>query len=201
MGSKSRSRNKEIDSQHGGNECAGQPVENSTCWMYECSGMQLLTELFISRHIIVIILHFWLLLRLKDKNTKLNHSPPSKLGYCLDSSSGYRHEYCRCIKGFESVSNCEQRCDIDSECRGYSYRYTHASCYLYTTSNCTHDCLKGNVGKVGKIVEITDNEESGCFIKDNVENIKTTENVEDPEDGIILILIEKLLKFEILFRL
>ena len=39
------------------------------------------------------------------------------------------------------------------------------------------------MGKVGKIVEITDNEESGCFIKDNVKNIETIENVDNLEEG------------------
>ena len=100
----------------------------------------------------------------KAVKTRLNHTQPSKLGYCLDASSGNRPEYCRCSKNSEGTDSCAQRCEMDPECRAYSYRYPHSSCYLYTTSNCTDNCYKRNVGNVGKIVETKDNVESGCFM-------------------------------------
>ena len=102
----------------------------------------------------------------KAVNTQINHSLPSKLGYCLDISSGDRPEYCRCTRNSEGVADCRERCKIDPNCRGYSYRYTHSSCFLYTISGCTKDCSKGNVGMVGEMIEAKDNEESGCFMMD-----------------------------------
>ena len=95
---------------------------------------------------------------------RLNHTLPSKLGYCLDASSGNRPEHCRCSKHTEGIDSCAARCKIDPDCRAYSYRYPHSSCYLYTTSNCTNNCYKRNEGNVGEIVETKDNEESGCFM-------------------------------------
>ena len=100
----------------------------------------------------------------KAIKTRLNHTLPSKLGYCLDASSRSRPEHCSCSENLEGIDKCAQRCKIDPECRAYSYRYPNSSCYLYTTSNCPDNCYKRNERNVDEIIEMKDNEESGCFM-------------------------------------
>ena len=96
----------------------------------------------------------------------VSRTPPTKLGYCIDSYSRIRPEYCKCSRNSEGVKECRQKCENDHKCRGYSYHYSRSSCYLYTVSECTNDCVKGNRGNIGEMIEVKDNEESGCFMID-----------------------------------
>ena len=96
----------------------------------------------------------------------VSYKTPLKMGYCsIDDigNNGKKHAHCRCknTKEYE----CRKKCDIDSNCKGYSYRNITAMCYLYTTSSCNPQCGTRNKGYTGDLVEFDDQNESGCFIK------------------------------------
>ena len=99
--------------------------------------------------------------------------PPkgSETGYCL--SEGYRkYEHCRC-SNVDKIENCQQLCDTEESCKGYSHTLQFKKCLIYTASDCTNNCYKKFQGRNRMIFAGSDknSNESGCFIKDKGEKI------------------------------
>ena len=106
--------------------------------------------------------------REKKVSTDVTYKIPLKRGRCSvydNGNNGRRHAHCRCKNTQEP--DCKKKCDIDSSCKGYSYRNaTNSVCYLYTTSICNHPCGTStkHKGYTGDLIEFADKNESGCFI-------------------------------------
>ena len=99
--------------------------------------------------------------------------PPNgyEKGYCL--SGGYRkYEHCRC-SNVDEIQNCQQICDAEENCKGYSHNSDYDKCLIYTASDCPKACPKRNQGNNRMIIAGKDknSKESGCFIKDKGEII------------------------------
>ena len=103
------------------------------------------------------------------------YTKPSTDGYCRIDVSGKRHQSCRCTLENGKETFCKEKCDIDKDCKGYSYFSSNEKCDIYTTRDCSNITIKCSVkhnGKVGKIQHHIQNnhDERGCFIKQLGEN-------------------------------
>ena len=101
------------------------------------------------------------------------YTKPSTGGYCRIDISGKRHQSCRCTLENDKETFCKEKCDIDTDCKGYSYFSSNGKCDIYTTSKCsniTKKCSVKHNGNVGKIQHHIQKYEQGCFIKQLGEN-------------------------------
>ena len=88
-------------------------------------------------------------------------------GACCLSNNNV-HQRCQWRK---PVSFCKKICDGDVNCKGYVDGYRiGVSCQIATTSDCTNNGAKYNIGNVGNLDKdglcgSTGNNYDGCFIK------------------------------------
>ena len=121
------------------------------------------------------------------KEPQPNKEEFDKRGYCgvAEGSTWIKHENCKCTTNADSFYElempnfCKLLCNMQVECKGYSWTMFNI-CHYYTTSpQCetgllgSHDnfnCVKADVGKTGTIVNVDEgwignNQERGCYIK------------------------------------
>ena len=99
-------------------------------------------------------------------------APETDKGYCAIKGTREKPEHCNCEYTNEDITFCKERCDVDRNCKGYSYRKFRTTCYLYTTSSCSkknnaEKCKKKKRRKLGDLMhkEKKDSKELGCYIK------------------------------------
>ena len=106
--------------------------------------------------------NYKLLLLLKD-----SYKLPSMAGYCRISSDGKRPEHCK--SKVDDMNECRIKCDVDSKCIAFSFRYEERQCYRYTRSSCNKtNEIKGARNQwtsATNLMDRKDHKESGCFVK------------------------------------
>ena len=87
-------------------------------------------------------------------------------------SNGVSHRKCVC--SLSGISQCQKRCSMDLECKGYSFGmfgYRNKVCHLATISPCPVNCSQENADNLqeldpdAKCLGESRNLTSGCFIK------------------------------------
>jgi hypothetical protein len=80
---------------------------------------------------------------------------------------GNKHQHCMCVDTNEDLMMCQERCDTDDNCKGFTYREYRTTCYVYTVSSCSNGCNQKKTGKIGDLMQKEDltSQESGCYIK------------------------------------
>ena len=105
----------------------------------------------------------------------LGYTQPNENGFCVVAGTsdhqGAKPENCKCSH-VEIISKCQEMCQNDDKCDGYSFAKKYSKCYLYTTSPCGSNCYKKKQGVLGDIVQksIESADESGCYIKKKGKN-------------------------------
>ena len=96
---------------------------------------------------------------------------PTEFGYCVPvGSKNAKAEHCRC-PNVDSIAKCQELCQNDDRCNGFSLLEENNNCHIYTPSNCdsTKYCHKRNQAYSGEIKAATSlhfkSTESGCYIK------------------------------------
>ena len=106
----------------------------------------------------------------------LGYIEPTGGGYCVPvkstkcaNSQCPKAAHCKC-SNVDSTAKCQELCQNDDRCKGFSLLEEYENCYIYTSSNCdsTKNCLKKNQDYCGEIkpgFECKNSRESGCYIK------------------------------------